>query len=80
MHAADTVLSFAAESRISQRVSFYSLVPVTALPLMWLGFGSELFHQNEADITAALLPVIAVAGIGHVGATAFFYFDRAFSV
>ena len=78
MHTADTILSFAAESRISQRVFFYSLVLVTALPLMWLGFGLELFHQNEADITAALLPVIAVAGIGHVGATAFFYFDRDF--
>jgi len=43
-----------------------------------LGFGVELFRQNPEDIHAALLPLIAISGIGHVGATAFFYFDREF--
>src|SRR5258708_5603567 len=78
MYTADNVLSFAAQSRISQRALLYSLALVTALPLIGMGFGFELFNQNEADITLHLLPVIAVAGIGHVGATAFFYFDRDF--
>jgi hypothetical protein len=67
------------ESQTSQRLFFCSLALATALPLIWLGFGVELFHENKAWITAALLPVIAMTGVGHVGATAFLYFDREFS-
>jgi hypothetical protein len=78
MYTADTALSFTVESRISQKIFFYSLVLVTALPLVWLGFGLELFRQNQAVIPAVLFPVIAFSGTGHVGATAFFYFDRGF--
>ena len=83
MYTADTAVSFTVESGISQKktsqkIFFYSLVLATALPVMWLGFGLVWFRQNQADISAALLPVIAISGIGHVGATAFFYFDREF--
>jgi hypothetical protein len=83
MSTAGTALSFTVESGISQRkipqkIFFYSLVLVTALPVMWLGFGLALFRQNDASTQAALLPLIAISGIGHVGATAFFYFDRDF--
>ena len=83
MHTADTALSFTVESeishkKISQKIFFYSLVLVTALPVLWLGFGLALFRQNQTNISAALLLVIAISGGGHVGATAFFYFDRDF--
>lgn len=83
MSTAGTALSFTVESgisqrKISQKIFFYSLVLVTALPVMWLGFGLALFRQNDASTQAALLPLIAISGIGHVGATAFFYFDRDF--
>ena len=83
MSTADTALSFTVESgisqkKISQKIFFYSLVLVTALPVIWLGFGLALFRQNDASTQAALLPLIAISGIGHVGATAFFYFDRDF--
>src|SRR5271165_1126440 len=78
MYTADTALSFTVESKISQKIFFYSLVVVTALPVIWLGFGVKWFGQNPEDIHAALLPLIAISGIGHVGATAFFYFDREF--
>lgn len=67
------------ESQTSQRVFFCSLALATALPLIWLGFGVELFHESKVGMTAALLPIIAMTGVGHVGATAFFYFDREFS-
>jgi len=83
MSTAGTALSFTVESeishkKISQKIFFYSLVLVTALPVIWLGFGLALFHQNDASAQAALLPLTAISGIGHVGATAFFYFDRDF--
>jgi hypothetical protein len=83
MSTAGTALSFTVESgisqkKISQKIFFYSLVLVTALPVIWLGFGLALFRQNDASAQAALLPLIAISGIGHVGATAFFYFDRDF--
>jgi len=81
MYTSDTAHSFTVESvdsRISEKIFFYSLVLVTALPVMWLGFGLVLFRQNHTDIPAALLPVTAISGIGHVGATAYFYFDREF--
>ena len=83
MSTAGTALSFTVESgishkKISQKIFFYSLVLVTALPVIWLGFGLALFRQNDASTQAALLPLIAISGIGHVGATAFFYFDRDF--
>jgi hypothetical protein len=83
MFTADTALSLTVESaisqkKISQKIFFYSLVLVTALPVIWLGFGLALFRQNDAATQAALLPLIAISGIGHVGATAFFYFDRDF--
>lgn len=83
MSTAGTALSFTVESeishkKISQKIFFYSLVLVTALPVIWLGFGVALFRQNDASTQAALLPLIAISGIGHVGATAFFYFDRDF--
>ena len=83
MSTAGTALSLTVESeishkKISQKIFFYSLVLVTALPVIWLGFGLALFRQNDASAHAALLPLIAISGIGHVGATAFFYFDREF--
>ena len=83
MSTAGTALSFTVESgisqkKISQKIFFYSLVLVTALPVIWLGFGLALFRQNDASTQTALLPLIAISGIGHVGATAFFYFDRDF--
>jgi hypothetical protein len=86
MYTSDTARSFTVESvdsrisqkKISQKIFFYSLVFVTALPVIWLGFGLALFRQNDASAQAALLPLIAISGIGHVGATAFFYFDRDF--
>jgi hypothetical protein len=82
MYTADTVLSLTVESKISSRISqkifFCSLALVTALPVIWLGFGLTLFRQNDASTQAALLPLVAISGIGHVGATAFFYFDRDF--
>jgi hypothetical protein len=83
MSTAGTALSFTVDSeisqkKISQKIFFYSLVLVTALPVIWLGFGLALFRQNQADISAALLLIIAICGGGHVGATAFFYFDREF--
>ncbi len=83
MSTAGTALSFTVDSeisqkKISQKIFFYSLVLVTALPVIWLGFGLALFRQNDASTQTALLPLIAISGIGHVGATAFFYFDRDF--
>src|SRR5260370_39842678 len=83
MYTSDTALSFIVDSeishkKISQKIFFYSLVLVTALPLIWLGFGVALFRQNDTSTQAALLPLIAISGIGHVGSTAFFYFDRHF--
>jgi hypothetical protein len=83
MSTAGTALSFTVDSeisqkKVSQKIFFYSLVLVTALPVIWLGFGVALFRQNDASTQAALLPLIAISGIGHVGATAFFYFDRDF--
>src|SRR5580700_2717608 len=86
MYTSDTARSFTDESvdsrishkKISQKIFFYSLSLVTALPVIWLGFGLALFRQNDASTQAALLPLIAISGIGHVGATAFFYFDRDF--
>jgi hypothetical protein len=35
-----------------------------------------VFHQNQAGTMAALMPIIMLTGNGHVGATAFFYFDH----
>jgi hypothetical protein len=83
MSTASTALSFSVDSeishkKISQKIFFYSLALVTALPVIWLGFGVALFRQNDASTQAALLPLIAISGIGHVGSTAFFYFDRDF--
>ncbi len=83
MSTASTALSFSVDSeishkKISQKIFFCSLALVTALPLIWLGFGVALFRQNDTSTQAALLPLIAISGIGHVGATAFFYFDRDF--
>ena len=83
MSTAGTALSFTVDSaishkKISQKIFFSSLALVTALPVIWLGFGVSLFRQNDASTQAALLPLIAISGIGHVGATAFFYFDRDF--
>jgi hypothetical protein len=69
--------SVPAESRTAaQRAFFGALALATAVPLIWLGFGVQLFHQNTASITAAILPVLVLTGVGHVAATAFFYFDR----
>ena len=64
------------KSRLSERAFFLSLMLATAAPLLWLGFGVPLSHKSTGGLTAALMPVIALTGIGHVGATAFFYFDR----
>src|ERR1700685_3891887 len=81
MFTTGTARSFiveSADSRVSEKIFFYSLALVTALPVIWLGFGLALFRRNQADISAVLLLVIAISGGGHVGATAFFYFDREF--
>ena len=57
---------------------FWSLALATSVPLIWLGFGVELLHENKSQISTALAPIIAITGVGHVGATAFFYTDRDF--
>ena len=54
------------------------MVVATAVPLIWLGFGVDLFHQDLTRATRVLLPFIAITGVGHVGATAFFYIDEDF--
>lgn len=63
----------------SQSIFFAALGTATAVPLLGLGFGIELFHQDTTNIFfAALWPIIAATGVGHVAATAFFYADPGF--
>ena len=80
MEAAAIDLQYSArhESGLMQRVFFWSLALATSVPLIWLGFGVELLHENKSQISTALAPIIAITGVGHVGATAFFYTDRDF--
>jgi hypothetical protein len=59
----------------SERVFFASLVLATAIPLIWLGFGVRLLHENTARLAALFVPVMAITSFGHVGATTFFYLD-----
>lgn len=66
------------ESRFLERAFFWSLALATGIPLIWIGFGVELLHENKRELMTALMPVIAVTGVGHVAATAFFYVDHDF--
>jgi len=66
------------QSRLLSPIFFWSLALATLIPVIWLGFGVEFLHQNESEIMAALMPIIAITGIGHVGATAYFYTDNDF--
>jgi hypothetical protein len=62
----------------SQSIFFSALGIATALPLLGLGFGIELFHQDTTYIFPALWGIMAATGVGHVAATAFFYADPGF--
>jgi hypothetical protein len=60
---------------------FAGLAFVTALPLFGLGFGVGLTNPNGPHspvLLAALLPIIAATGYGHVASTAYLYADRGF--
>jgi hypothetical protein len=59
---------------------FAALALVTAIPLLALGFGLPATSPSFSNgIGRALWPVIAVTGVGHVAATAFYYADRGFA-
>jgi hypothetical protein len=64
--------SVPAKSRVPASAFFWALALVTAAPLFWLGFGIKLFHESPIALAPALVPIILVTSIGHVGTTAFF--------
>lgn len=68
----------AATAQRTQSIFFVALGMATAVPLLGLGFGIELFHRDTTSMLTALLPIIAATGVGHVAATAFFYADPDF--
>ena len=68
----------AATAQRTQSIFFVALGMATAVPLLGLGFGIELFHRDTTNMLTALLPIIAATGVGHVAATAFFYADPDF--
>jgi hypothetical protein len=60
---------------------FATLLLVTAIPLFGLGFALPLSHRSQPHfpaLLAAMFPIIAATGIGHVASTAYLYLDHGF--
>jgi hypothetical protein len=60
------------------RVFFACVALLTVLPLIGLPVMFELTHVAFGAPAGLLLAILAITGSMHVGATAFFYFDREF--
>ena len=65
--------SASTKSIIPARLFFWALALATAAPLFWLSFGMALFHET---LGPGFVPFFLATTIGHVGTTAFVYFDR----
>jgi hypothetical protein len=85
------IIPCSAQSDAAERVSvtnswqkatfFATLALVTALPLFGLGFALPLLHPSGTNfpaIMAAMFPILAATGVGHVASTTFLYIDKGF--
>lgn len=65
----------------SRRIFFTVLALVTALPILFLGFGLSLAPsgQHSDMLLVGLAPVILATSFGHVLSTSFIYIDRGFA-